>query len=131
MTKKLVAQDVLDYEIAVLDLAKAKKSELDLRNKIIGAFRYDTVEGVQHKSVDGLDIDIVITLGLRRTVDEDGLDAIWESLTPEQQEAIKYKPSVVNSTFKKLIENEQIGELINVVTEKPSQASVKLKFEQG
>lgn len=129
MTKKLVAQDVLDYEKAVIDLASAKKTEIDLRNKIIGAFRYTKSEGVEHKSVDGLDIDIVVTLGLSRKLDENGLDAIWDILTEQQQEAVKYTPKVVNGKFKKLVENDEVGELIKVITEKPSQATVKLKFE--
>jgi len=130
MTKKLVAQDVLDYEVAVLALASAKTKEIDLRNKIIGAFRYDKSEGVVHKSVDGLDIDIAITLGLGRKVDQEALEAIWDTLNPLQQEAIKWEAKVVNGKFKKLVEEDEIVELLNLITEKPSQASVKLKFEQ-
>jgi len=130
MAKKLVAQDLLDYEKAVGDLREAKKTEIDLRNKIIGAFRYKKSEGVEHKSVEGLDIDIAITLGLNRKVDQDALEAIWKDLNPDQQEAIKWEAKVVNGKFKKLVEEGEIGELLNLITEKPSQASVKLKFEQ-
>ena len=128
---KLTAQDVLDYEKAVADLATAKKNELELRNKIIKSFRYKKQEGVEHKSVEGLDIDIAITLGLRRSVDAHGLDMVWDDLTLEQQEAIKRTPSVVNSKFKKLVEAGEAGELVKIITEKPSQATVKLKFEES
>jgi hypothetical protein len=130
MAKKLVAQDVLDYEVAVGALAKAKKVEIELRNKIVGAFRYTKSEGVEHKSVEGLDIDIAITLGLNRKVDQNALEAIWDTLNESQQEAIKWKAEVVSSKFKKLVEDEEIGELLNLITEKPSQASVKLKYEE-
>ena len=130
MTKKLVAQDVLDYEVAVYNLASAKTKEIDLRNKIIGAFRYDKSEGVVHKSVDGLDIDIAITLGLGRKVDQVALEAIWDDLNPDQQEVIKWSASVVNGKFKELVKEDEIGELLNLITEKPSQATVKLKYEQ-
>lgn len=128
---KLTAQDLLDYEQAVIALTKAKKDEIALRNKIIGSFRYKKMEGVEHKTVEGLDIDIAITNGLNRTIDENGLDAIWDNLSPEQQEVVKYKPSVVVSNFKKLVENDELGELINVITEKPAQASIKLKWEES
>lgn len=130
MTKKLVAQDVLDYEVAVYNLASAKTKEIDLRNKIIGAFRYDKSEGVVHKTVDGLDIDIAITLGLGRKVDQVALEAIWDDLNPDQQEVIKWSASVVNGKFKELVKEDEIGELLNLITEKPSQATVKLKYEQ-
>jgi len=130
MTKKLVAQDVLDYEVAVTNLAKAKKTEIDLRNKIIGAFRYQKSEGVEHKSVEGLDIDIAITLGLRRTIDKDGLEAIWKDLDAQQKDTIEFTPKLTVSKFKKLVEDDEEGLLSSVITEKPSQASVKLKYEQ-
>jgi len=130
MAKKLVAQDVLDYEVAVANLSAAKTKEIDLRNKIIGAFRYDKSEGVVHKSVEGLDIDIAITLGLKRKIDQEALESIWDDLNPLQQEAVKWSASVVNGKFKKLVEDEEIGELLNLITETPSQASVKLKYEK-
>jgi len=129
MTKKLIAQDVLDYEKAVSDLATAKKTEIDLRNKIIGAFRYDNVEGTHHKTVDGLDIDIVIKLGLGRKIDQPALEAIWDELNEEQQSIIKWKAEIIVTNFKELVEEDGIGELLNLITEKPSQPTVKLKFE--
>lgn len=131
MAKKLVAQDVLDYEAAVVALKDAKKTEIELRAKIIGAFRYTKTEGVEHKSVDGLDIDIAITLGMGRTIDVTMLEKVWESLTTEQQEAIEYKPKLIGSTFKQLVADGDAGKLVKVVIEKPSQATVKLKFDES
>ena len=131
MTKKLVAQDVLNYEKAVEDLKKAKKTEIDLRNKIIGAFRYTKSEGVEHKSVDGLDIDIVITLGLGRSIDKDGLEHIWSGLDEQQKSVVSFPPKLSVSDYKTLVEDDEAGELINVITEKPSQATVKLKYDKA
>jgi len=131
MAKKIVAQDVLDYEQAVIALKEAKKTELDLRNKIIGAFRYTKSEGVEHKSVDGLDIDICITLGLSRSIDKNGLEYIWENLDDQQKDCVEFNPKLSVSKYKQLVEDDEAGELINVITEKPSQATVKLKYDQS
>jgi len=130
MAKKLVAQDVLDYEKAVQDLKAAKKTEITLRNKIIGAFKYDATEGVQHKTIEGLDIDIAITLGLTRKIDVDALDTLWADLSAEQKTAILRKPSLDVKVFKGLVEEGDAGYLTKIVVETPSQATVKLKFEE-
>ena len=131
MAKKLVAQDVLDYEAAVVALKEAKKLEGELRNKIIGAFRYTKTEGVEHKSVDGLDIDIAITLGMGRTIDVTMLEKVWEDLDAEQQAAIEYKPKLVGKAYKDLVASGDAGKLVKAIIEKPSQATVKLKFDES
>ena len=126
----LTTQDVLNFEQAQKALSKAKREELALRKKIINHYRYgDAMEGVQHKSIEGLDLDIAITLKLGRTLDKDALDTIWSDLTESQREAIQYKPSLDLKAYKLLIENGEAGELMNAITEKPALASVVLKFE--
>jgi len=126
----LIAQDILDFDKAQRNLTKAKKVELELRTKIINHFRYNgSVEGVQHKSIDGLEIDIAITLGLTRSIDADALDALWVDLDPEQKSAIVQKPSLVLKKYKELVDSDDAGELLNIITEKPKLATVKLKFE--
>ena len=126
----LTREDLIDFEKAQVDLAKAKKTELALRKKIIGHFRYgDKTEGVVHKSVAGLDIDIAITLKMGRKLDKDALDAVWPDLTESQREAIPYKPSLDLKAYKTLVDGDEEGELINVVIETPALASIKLKFE--
>ena len=127
---KLTQQDLLRYEAIQTDLKKLKKEELALRNKIIKSFRYgDQLEGVCHKSVEGLDIDIAITLKLTRSIDSDGLDMIWSDLDDEQRAVISYSPKLDLKAYKALVENDAAGELINVVTEKPAQGTVALKFD--
>ena len=126
----LTTQDVLDFEQAQKALAKAKREELILRKKIISHYRYgDAMEGVQHKTIEGLDLDISITLKLGRTLDKDALDTIWSDLTEMQREAIQYKPSLDLKAYKLLIKNGEAGELMNAVTEEPGLATVVLKFE--
>ena len=127
---KLTQKDIYDFDDAVRGLAKAKRIELELRKKIINHFRYNgSVEGVQHKSFEGVDADIAITLKLSRTLDKDALKTLWVDLTEEQKEAIEYKPSLHVKIYKELVENDDAGELLNMVIEKPALATIKLKFE--
>ena len=128
---KLTQQDVLDFAEAQGTLAKAKKVELELRKKIISHFRYgDKLEGVQHKSLDGLDMDILVTLKLTRSLDTDALDALWSELTEDQRACVEYKPSLNLKNYRALLLNGDEGELINIVTEKPALPSVVLKYEE-
>ena len=118
---KLTQKDIYDFDDAVRNLAKAKKIELELRKKIINHFRYNgSVEGVQHKSFEGIEADIAITLKLNRTLDKDALQTLWVDLTEGQREVIEYKPSLNVKGYKELIENDTAGELLNVVIEKPA-----------
>lgn len=127
----LTTQDVLDFEQAQIALTKAKKTELELRKKVINHFRYGSnVEGVQHKSIEGLEIDILITLGLTRKLDSDALDTIWSDLNQEQRDCINYNPSLDLKAYKELLKDGSQGELMNVITETPKLATVKLKYEE-
>ena len=125
----LTTQDILDFEQAQIALAKAKKAELELRKKIYNHFRYNgKVEGVQHKSLDGLEIDIAITLKLGRKLDTDVLDTIWSDLNQLQRDAIQYKPSLDLKAYKGLLADGEQGELMNVVTETPGLPTIKLNY---
>ena len=127
---KLTRDDLLEYEHLQSELKRVKKKEIDLRNKIIKNFRYSKLEGMVHKSIPDIpDIDIGITLKLTRSLDADALDTLWSELTPDQRECIVYKPSLDLKLYKELLKSGEEGELMNIVTEKPAQASVELKFE--
>ena len=129
MSKKLNLEDLLEFERLTEDLKKIKADELALRNKIIKAFRYKKTEGIEHKSIEGAEIDIGVTLKMNRKIDSDGLDMIWSDLTDEQRDAVEYVPKLKESVYKKLVKEDLAGELMNVVIETPGQASVKLKFD--
>lgn len=129
MSKKLNLEDLLEFERLTEDLKKIKADELALRNKIIKAFRYKKTEGIEHKSIEGAEIDIGVTLKMNRKIDSDGLDMIWSDLTDEQRDAVEYVPKLKESVYKKLVKEDLAGELMNVVIETPGQASVELKFD--
>jgi len=123
------AQDLLKYEQIAIELKNIKKEELVLRNKIVKAFSYEKIEGVEKKSIEGGDIEIQVKLVLNRKIDPDILGEVWEELTERQQDIIKFKPEISVSKYKKLLEEEGIGKLTEAITEKPGQASIKLKFK--
>ena len=126
----LMQQDLLDFEAAQVNLKKAKEIELELRKKVINHFRYGSaVEGIQHKSLEGVEIDIAITLKLNRKANKDALDAIWYKLSDEQKACIKFVPEVKVKEYKALAKENELGELVHAITETPGLASVKLKFE--
>jgi len=127
---KLIQKDIYDFDDAVRALSKAKRIELDLRKKIINFFRYNgSVEGVQHKSLEGVEADIAITLKLGRSLDKDALDTLWSDMTQAQKDCIVYKPSLDVTAYKKLVEAGEAGDLLDIVIEKPGLATIKLKFE--
>lgn len=128
---QLTQQDVLDFEQSQIALKNAKALELKMRKKIINHFRYGkNVEGVQHKSIDGLDIDILITLKLSCKLDKDGAETIYTDLNESEKECIDYVPTLNLKKYKELSENGSLGKLVNIVTEKPGLASVALKYEE-
>jgi hypothetical protein len=128
---KLNADDVMMIEVLQEELKEVKQREYELRNKIVNHFRYGSnVEGVQHKSLEGLDIDIIITLKLNRKANSDALDTIWADLTQDQRDCIKYTPEVKVGPYKKLVEAGEAGELVNCITETPGLASVSLKYDE-
>lgn len=127
---KLTQSDLLLFEKLQQDLKKIKTKELEVRKKIINHFRYNKVEGVQHKSIGDSDIDIAITLKLTRTLDEDALDALWSELSRDQRACITYVPRLNLKMYKDLLKNGEQGELMNIITEKPALASVELKYDE-
>jgi len=126
MNKELL----LEYQDASDNLKKFKKLELELRNKIIKSFRYKKTEGVEHRSFEdeGFCVNLVIDLKLRRSIDKDAVETLWSDLSGVEKDCFKHEPSLITAEYKKLVESGDANILMEVVTEKPAQASLKLKF---
>ncbi len=105
-------------------LAEYKKTELELRDKIIDAFADGQVKGTL-KFADG-DYKIKIGLGINQSLDEGTLDTIWKKLSSKEQNCVKYKPSLIAKEMKLLDGNELLFEAI---TEKPRQATLEIDIE--
>ena len=103
-------------------LRTLKNDELRLRNKINATILAEKIEG--SVTVTKPKYKVTGTARLNRVLNAEILDAIWEDLTPDEQEAVQYKPSLVLANYKKI--ELSGGKLMEAVTVKPGQASLKI-----
>lgn len=103
-------------------LDAAKKEELRLRNLICNRVLKDKLEGAVTKQTP--DFKVTATAKLNRKLDVEVLEAIWEDLTEEEQEAVVYKPSLKLTEYKKI--EQTGGKLLEAVTVAPAQATLKI-----
>ncbi len=104
-------------------LRSLKALELKLRNRIAAPLLSEKVEGTV--SSTNTKYKITATARVNRTIDRELLEAIWEDLSLDEQECIDYKPSLVLSNYKPY--EETGGKLMEAVTVKPGQASLKIE----
>jgi len=119
MTKESLYNDWLT---AKKNLTKFKTDELKLRNEIIQTFIDNEVSG-NLKFQKG-HYKITIGLSLNNQLDESVLNTIWEDLSDEEKNCIKYKPSLIAKDFKELSGNEKLFEAITI---KPRQSTLKIE----
>lgn len=106
-------------------LQQTKSLELKLRNKIILDVNSDKLEGSVTLTSPRGDYKVVVTTRVNRQVDRPTLEAIWEGLSPDEQDCIDYKPNLVLAKYKPF---ESSGsKLLEAVTVKPGQASLKIE----
>ncbi len=105
------------------ELRTLKALEIKLRNKIAAPLLSEKVEGTV--SATNTKYKITATARVNRTIDREVLEAIWEDLSLDEQECIDYKPNLVLSNYKPY--EETGGKLMEAVTVKPGQASLKIE----
>lgn len=105
------------------ELKRLKAEELTLRNKITSKILTDKLEGAKTES--NTKYKVTATARLNRSLDRELLEAIWEDLTIDEQECVEYKPSLVLTNYRKF--EERGGKLLEAVTVKPGQASLKIE----
>jgi len=106
---------------AKVDLSDMKSKELELRNQIIESIISNEVDGNIKKVLDGYKITVGVTI--RNTIDEPVLDSIYSSLSDEEKNCVKFKPSLVAKDMKLLDGSESLWEAI--IT-KPGQNTLKI-----
>ena len=106
-------------------LRQAKEEELRVRNLICEEVLGDKVEGSVTKRENGL--KVTATAKVTRSLDREVLEVLWEDITDEERECIDYKPSLRLALYKKI--EAEGGKLMEAVTVKPAQASLKIKEE--
>jgi hypothetical protein len=104
---------------------KLKKLESELRVKLIDEMFLDQSEGTRKIEANGLQISA--SFGVNYRIDTDLLDDIYNMLSPEEQDCIKLKPSLVISAYKKLEERDMLDDCISV---SPAMPSVKIKIKE-
>lgn len=105
------------------ELHTLKRRELALRNELIVT---DKLEGSTTTHPTGY--KVTVTARLTRTIDRPVLEAIWDELTDTEKECIDYKPSLVLANYRSI--EESGGKLMEAVTVKPAQASLKVLVEE-
>jgi len=105
------------------DLRKLKIEELRLRNKINATILEEKLEG--SVTITKPNYKVTGTARLNRVLNAEILDAIWEDLTPDEQESVQFKPSLVLANYKQI--ELSGGKLMEAVTVKPGQASLKIE----
>lgn len=113
---------------ATAKLRQAKTEELKLRNEICDELLKEKLEGSITTHPPGY--KVVSTAKLTRTINREVLEAIWEDLTDEEKECIDYKPSLKLANYR-AIENGVGGKLMEAITVKPAQASLKVYPEEA
>lgn len=67
---------------------------------------------------------VVAKSGVSRSLDADAYEAIEDDLTPQDREAIRFKPSLVKKLYDKLPKDSLLHEII---TEKPSMPTMTME----
>jgi len=102
-----------------------KKKELELRNEILESMSGEKDEGVV--TLDEKEFQIKATYVMNRVIIKDVFDSVYNKLSDEEKECIKFKPEVVLKNFRKL-EDKGESALLDAVTLKPGQGSIKIKY---
>ena len=113
----MVAKDQLD---------KIKAHELEIRKEIAEHILDGKIKGAKKGSIGKY--NLTATGKLNYVVDAEFLENIWSELTPQEKEAIKYKPSIVASKYKTL---DAKSKLNKAITSKSGTPSLKLDSMEG
>jgi hypothetical protein len=106
------------------ELRSLKSRELKLRDKICTKILEEKLEGSVTVRKPGY--KVTATARVNRVIDRDMLEALWADLDPGEQECIDYKPNLVLANYKKV--EATGGKLMEAVTVKPGQASLKIEL---
>ena len=113
-----------DYTEAKSKLGFWKKKELEIRNKILKEMECEKDEGVVKKTVGQLLIKA--TYKLNRKIEKPILDSIYNELSDEEKEAVKYTPEIVMKNYRKL-EEKGDSPLLDAVIVTPAQGTIEIK----
>lgn len=108
---------------AKAELDKWKKVESDLRIKICDHFLEGASVGTHNFTAGSFKIKAVKSINT--SIDESELSFIWDDLTEEEQDCVKYKPSLVAKNYK---ECEDHSTLDQAIVTKPAMPSLSIEY---
>lgn len=105
-------------------LSEIKETERILRIQLADAIDLESKKIGMNK-IEAGDLVIKATRKVNYSLDSDTLDIIWDTLSPEEQECVKYKPSLSLAAYKK-IDHETLDEAIEV---KPAMPAIQVLYQ--
>lgn len=110
-------------------LDAAKKTELMLRTKICSAQLDDKMEG--SRTVTSGQFKVTATAKLTRSIDKEVLEAIFDDMSPTEQECIKFSPSLILANYKLIEQSGENSMLMDAITVKPATPTLSIKILEG
>lgn len=106
-----------------LQLKKIKTEEAAARREICSGFLKDDIPPITKKVQTEL-YNVEAKFNVSHKFDEPVLNQIWPELDDNEKNAVKFKPSVVISVYKKLPEDSLLHEAVTIT---PSMPTLKLE----
>lgn len=116
------------YKHVKSELDSYKKLELELRLAILDSLFPSASSGTFHAHLGPFKAKGVFKLNT--TVDRQALEDNVEMLTPEEIECITWKPSLSQTKYKALLEDETSGFLESCLEVKPATPSLTVEIEE-
>ncbi len=118
-----------DYELwidAKKQLDHWKKAEMELRVKLSSSV-IPSVSSVGTHNFDLGHYSIKVVVNMRTTIDADLLDIVWDSLSAEEKDCVKFKPTLKKREFDNL-PNITAGrtQLDDTITLKPAPPTLSI-----
>jgi hypothetical protein len=113
---------LLEWQKAKIKLDKAKKAELELRNKILSKVLADKQVGSKTTVFGGY--KITATARLNYSIDEAELSILGDTLTEEEKACVDWKPKVNQARYNKLPDDSKLKQAVTV---KPGQGALSIK----
>lgn len=118
---------IKEWKQAQLDVASVKAYELKLRKEVLNIYPGEI--GSSMALVPDLGIELKITRGVLRKIDEGILNTVWKDLSELEQSCIAYKPSLITKVYSVLEEGSMLSRAITVKPSLPSIKVVKLDVD--
>ena len=109
-----------------IELKRIKSEELKLRKEVSEVFLEGESVGTHNFQTSGFNVKAVRKVNY--SLDKEMLAEIWDSLSAEEQNAIRYNPALDMKAYKTLGDSDLLDECVVV---KPATPTITIEFGQG